>query len=72
MIRVSGWSRVPEPPARMTPFTRAMLYGRYGVDGQNEQESTVRAPVSATISRIGPGQCTDAGVRIRVGLQGNG
>src|SRR4029079_10011385 len=25
VIRVSGWSRVPDPPARMTPFTRAML-----------------------------------------------
>ena len=25
MIRVSGLSRVPEPPARMTPFTGAML-----------------------------------------------
>jgi hypothetical protein len=25
VIRVSGWSREPVPPARMTPFIRAML-----------------------------------------------
>ena len=37
MIRVSGWRRVPEPPARMTPFTRAMLTA-LRVNGQHEEE----------------------------------
>jgi hypothetical protein len=29
VIRVSGWSRLPIPPARMTPFMTGGCYG-YG------------------------------------------
>ena len=40
-IRVSGCRRVPDPPARMTPFMRASV--RLRMDRQSEQEHGQRA-----------------------------
>jgi hypothetical protein len=34
VIRVSGCRRVPDPPARMTPFMDAMLLGRESGPGR--------------------------------------
>src|SRR3954463_2687485 len=42
VIRVSGWRRVPLPPARMTPFMRGMLRGRESLLRANGTGTRVR------------------------------